>query len=134
MEQRIYLFLRYAEVCFAAASVYEEADADDVALGFIHDIDDFFDRAAGGDDVFDDEDFFTRSDLEAAAQGHLAIFSFGENGTNAQKTRSDLRQDDAAGRRSNDGLDAHILEMVCKFLAELFRVFRMLEHVEFFYI
>lgn len=58
VEQRIYLFLRYAEVCFAAASVYEEADADDVALGFIHDIDDFFDRAAGGDDVFDDEVLF----------------------------------------------------------------------------
>ncbi len=134
VEQRIYLFLRYAEVCFAAASVYEEADADNVALGFIHDIDDFLDRAAGGDDVFDDQNFFTRSDLEAAAKGHLAIFSFGENGTNAQKTRSDLRQNDTASRRSNDGLDAHILEMICKFLAELFRIFRMLEHIEFFYI
>ena len=134
VEQRIYLFLRYAEVCFAAASVYEEADADNVALGFIHDIDDFLDRAAGGDDVFDDQNFFTRSDLEAAAKGHLAIFSFGENGTNAQKTRSDLRQNNTACSRSNNGLNTLILKMFCKFTAELFCIFRMLQYIKLFYI
>ena len=130
----MYFFCRYAEVCFAAASVYEEADAYDIAFSFIDYVYHFFDRAAGGDDVFYDEDFFTRCDFEAAAKGHLAIFSFGENGADAQEARGDLGEDDAAGSRADDGLDAFVFEIVCKFFAKLFGIFRMLQYIEFLYI
>ena len=134
MEQWEYFFLRYTEVGFAAASIYQKADAYNVAFGFIDYIDNFFDRAAGGNDIFYDEDFFTRSYFKATAKCHFAIFSFGENGTNAQKTSGDLRENDAPSSGSDDGFDAFIFEMVCKFFAKFFSVFRMLEYIEFFYI
>ena len=132
MEKRIDLFFGNTEVCLAAGTVYEEADTYDVAFRLVHHVHYFFNGAAGGDNIFYNEHLFTRRNFEAAAKSHLTVFSFGENGTDTQKAGSHLGKDNAAGSRSDNRFNAHALEVVGKFLAQLFRIFRMLENVEFF--
>ena len=116
----------------AAAAVDEETDTDDDATGFLDDIDDLLNRIAGGDDIFDDEDAFTRFDMEAAAQRHDALFTFREDSPRTECLADFMSQQDAAGHRTHDGLDVLVLETFCQFFAELFRIFRMLENVELF--
>lgn len=45
-----------------------------------------------------------------------------------------MSQEDTARHRSHDGLYVLVLKMFCQFLTKFFRVFRMLKHIEFFYI
>ena len=66
MQESLDFIFRYAEFSFTAAAVDEEADTDDDAAGFLDDIDDFLDGTASRDDIFDDEDAFTRFDMETA--------------------------------------------------------------------
>jgi hypothetical protein len=59
---------RHAEVRFLRGAENEDADADDVAFQFFNGGDDLADRPAGRHDVIDDEDFFSRCDMEAATE------------------------------------------------------------------
>lgn len=132
MEESLDFIFRYAEFGLAAAAVDEEADTDDDAAGFLDDIDDFLDGTASRDDIFDDEDAFTRFDVEATAKSHDALFTFREDSPRAESLADFMSQQDAAGHRTHDGLDVLVLETFCQFFAELFRIFRMLENVELF--
>ena len=132
MEESLDFIFRDAKFGLAAAAVDEEADTDDDAAGFLDDIDDFLDGTASRDDIFDDEDAFTRFDVEATAKSHDTLFTFREDSPRAESLADFMSQQDAAGHRTHDGLDVLVLETFCQFLAELFRIFRMLENVEFF--
>lgn len=132
MQESLDFIFRHAEFSFTAAAVDEEADTDDDAAGFLDDIDDFLDGTASRDDIFDDEDAFTRFDMETAAQCHDALFTFREDSPRTKCLANFMSQQDAAGHRTHDGLDVLVLETFCQFLAELFRIFRMLEDVELF--
>ena len=132
VQQGLYLIFRHAEFSLAAAAVDEEADTDDDAAGFFNDIDDFLNRSAGGYDIFDDKDPFTRFDMETAAQGHDAFFSFREDSPRSEGLADFMRQEDAAGHGSHNGLYILILKAFRQFLAKLFRIFRMLKDIEFF--
>ena len=79
MQESLDFIFRYAEFSFTAAAVDEEADTDDDAAGFLDDIDDFLDGTASRADHLDDEDAFTRFDMETASQCHDAFFTFRED-------------------------------------------------------
>ena len=118
------------EADFAAAAVDEHADGDGNTAVGLDDIDDFLDGAAGRDDVFDDQAALTRMQVEAAAEGHLAIDALGEDGARAESLARLMGEQDAAGHRADDGLDVGVLELLGHRLAELLRVLWMLQHVE----
>jgi len=132
VKQSLYLVFRYTEFSLTAAAVDEEADTDDDAAGFINDIDDFLNRTAGGYDIFYDKDAFTRFDMETAAKGHDALFPFRKDGSRTESFADFMSQEDAAGHGAHNGLYILVLKAFSQFLAELFRIFRMLENVEFF--
>ena len=119
------------KVDFAAAAVDEHADGDgDAAVG-LDDVDDFLDGAAGRDDVLDNQAALTRMQVEAAAEGHLTIDALGEDGARAEGLARLMGEQDAAGHRTDDGLDVGVLELLSHRLAELLRVLWMLQHIEF---
>lgn len=132
MKESLDFVFRYAEFSLAAAAVDEEADADDDAASFLDDIDDFLDGTASRNDIFDDEDAFTRFDMEPTAERHDTFFTFREDSPRTERFADFMSQQDAAGHRPHNGLDVLVLETFCQFLAELFRIFRMLENVELF--
>lgn len=74
MEQCLYLVVRNAEVCRAAAAVYEQANANDVAAGSVNNVNNFTNGTAGSYDVFNDENTSTRFDAEAAGGGSFYLF------------------------------------------------------------
>lgn len=132
VKQGLDLIFRYAEFSLATATVDEEANTDDDAASFLDNVDNFLNRTTRRDDIFDDEDAFTRFDVEATAKSHDALFTFREDSPRAESLADFMSQQDAAGHRTHDSLDVLVLETFCQFLAELFRIFRMLENVEFF--
>lgn len=132
MEESLDFIFRHTEFSFAAAAVDEEADTDDDAASFLDNVDNFLNRTTRRDDIFDDEDAFTRFDMETTAQRHDSFFTFRENSSRAKSLANFMSQQDTAGHRSHDGLDVLVFETFCQFFAELFRIFRMLENVELF--
>lgn len=132
VKQGLYLVFRHAEFSLAAAAVDEEADTDDDAAGFFNDIDDFLNRSAGGYDIFDDKDPFTRFDMEPAAQSHDALFPFRKDSPRSESFADFMSQEDAAGHGSHNGLYILILKAFSQFLTKLFRIFRMLKDIKLF--
>ena len=132
MQESLDFIFRYAEFSFTAAAVDEEADTDDDAAGFFNDIDDFLNRSAGGYDIFDDKDPFTRFDMEPAAQSHDALFPFRKDSPRSESFADFMSQEDAAGHGSHNGLYILILKAFSQFLTKLFRIFRMLKDIKLF--
>ena len=130
----MHFFSGHAKVRFSAAAVYQQGYADNLAASFVYHVYYFPNRAAGRHDVFHDKDFFTGSNGKAAAQRHDAFFPFGEDGSRPQSSAGDLGQNDAARSRSDNGFHAFVFEVFRDFIAEFFRVFRVLEYIEFFYV
>ena len=134
MEQREYLFLRHAEISCTTGTVDEQTNAYDITMRLVDHINDFLNGTASSNDIFNNENLFTWFNMETAAQGHLSVFTFCKDGTNTQKASGYLRQNNTACSRSNNGLNTLILKMFCKFTAELFCIFRMLQYIKLFYI
>lgn len=120
-----------AEINFAPAAVDEHADGDRDATVLFHDVDDFFDRAAGRDDVFDDEAALARVQREAAAECHLAVLALCEDRARAERLACLMGEQDAARDGADDGLDVRVFEFFSHGLAELLRVLWVLQDVEF---
>ena len=73
MQQR---FRAHAKIHLAAAAVYQKAHADYLAAVLPHHVHDFLDAAAGGNNIFHYQHPGAFRNLEAAFQGHLAVFPF----------------------------------------------------------
>ncbi len=69
---------------------------------FAHDFEHFFDRAAGRDDVFDDERAVLRPECKTAPQRRDTAFFFNEDRTQAELAGNLVAKHDAANRRAHD--------------------------------
>ncbi len=106
--RRAWTFIfRNAEVCLAAGTVYEEADTYDDAARLVHDVDYFFDGTASRDDIFYDEHLFTRRMLKPRRRVILPFSRSVKMARRAESLADFMGKDDAAGHRSDNGLDAH---------------------------
>ena len=63
----------------AATSIHQHADADGNAAKGANRLDNFLYRAAGGHDIFYDEDAFLWRQSESPTKGHAAVFPLGED-------------------------------------------------------
>jgi hypothetical protein len=70
---------RHIEAGLAGAAVHQHGDGDRRAAGFAHDVEALQDASAAGDDVFDDEYFFTGLEREAAPHHEQVVFLFRED-------------------------------------------------------
>jgi hypothetical protein len=110
-------------------AVDQGACGDYASAGFLDDVDGFFGGAAGGPDVFDDQDVLIGLQREAAAKSHgAAAIALGEESRNAaaegvfgiRKGASDFLPDDDAAKRWGDyRVDTRIRKQSGESLAEL---------------
>ena len=84
------------------APVDEGRGPDDVAPRFARHRDGLAGRAAGGDDVLDDEDPLGGGEREAPAQRQPAVAPFGEDGPDAERAGHLVSDDHAAEGRGQD--------------------------------
>lgn len=70
----------------------------------------FDDAAAARDDVFRDENFFTRRDFKVAAQNEFVVFLFRKNETDTELARDFLPDDQSAHCGREDGFDAEAFQ------------------------
>ena len=112
----------------AVASVDDISDTGEFCPGFVCEGNDLLDRTTGGYHILNDKDSFIGKHLQPPSDLHRAVFSFGENRTNTQRS-SDFRSDNnAADCRRNDNLDFIVFEMSCNFSCEKLQILRILEH------
>jgi hypothetical protein len=120
-----------ADIDGAAATVDDGAGGEDACSGGLGDFDDFAGAAAGGDDIFDDDDGFAGLKVEAAAEAHFADHvAFGEEEAGAEGAGGFVADDEAAeGGRGDgfDGLGGDAAEGLGHHAAELFGVGGVLE-------
>ena len=69
------------------------------------DVEGFLDTPAFGDDVLDDQQAFSRLDLESTAQDEFSLLLFHEDEAALQLPRDFLSDDQSAHGRRDDGLD-----------------------------
>ena len=94
---------RTTEIWFHfSASINNHADRGNGAATGENDIDCFLNAAAAGDDVFDDDEFFIRRDLKAAAQNKFAILFFDKDVAFAQLAADFLADNNSAEGRGDD--------------------------------
>src|SRR5262249_36973653 len=109
------------------AAVDQRADADDVAAARAHALHDFARRAAGGDDVLDDEAALTRCQREPTPQAHHALLTLGEQRADAEGARDLVGDEDAADRGGQHRLSTGGNEGCRERLAEAGRMLGILE-------
>ncbi len=111
----------------SAAAVDDGAGGNGQAAFLFYYADGFARGAAGGPDVFDDQNAFAGLQLEAAAQRHLAgAVAFDENRADTESARHFVADNQAAERGRDDAGDGVILETLGEGAAELFSMLRML--------
>ena len=125
-------FGAHAKINFAAAAVNQKADTNRYAAVFFYNIQNFFYAAAGSNNIFNNQYAGAFRNLEAAFQSHFAVFTFGKNSAGAKRLAYFMCKQNAAGHRADNKL--HIIGCIafCQFLAKHFRIFGMLQHIEFF--
>jgi len=122
------------KVHFAAAAVYEEADTNGNAAFALDDIEHFPDTAARSYNIFHHKDTGSRFDGKAPLEGHLAIDSFRKEESRSKVLCHFIGQENAARHRTDNKFHIVVDEPAGNFLAELFRIFRALQDIEFFHI
>ena len=72
--------------------------------------------------------------MEPTAERHLAVHALRKNGARAKSLARLMREQNAAGHRADNCLNICVLKFFRHRLAELLRVFRMLQHIELLHI
>lgn len=109
-----------AEIDGAVGAIDEHGHGGDDAVMGAHDGDGFPHAAALGDDVFDEENFFTGRDFEAATEDEFAFLLFHKNETQAKLACDFLADDESAHRGRDDGGGAEGPEFFRERAAEFF--------------
>ena len=119
----------------AITAVNEGAGGDDAAAFFFDHTDGFIGGAAGGPDVFNDEDTLAGRKAEAAAEGEMAAGIaldeegpwLSSTGAREQGAGDFVSDDDAAQGRGDDAVELEIVEFSGKGAGKLFSVARVLK-------
>src|SRR6267143_1381607 len=112
----------------AAAPVDQRADADDGAPARPHALHHLAGRAAGGDDVLDDEAALTGRQREPAPQPHHAVLALRKERAHAERARHLVGHEDAADGGGEHALGAGVAERGGQRVAEPRRVLRILKN------
>jgi len=89
----------------AKASIGQCGEGDHIGTQLCQCIGSFHRRAAGGDDIFTDENPLTWADLKSATQFHLAPLALDKNRSHTQSTRQLVSGQYTAQSWSTDGID-----------------------------
>ena len=110
MQEGLHIFPGNAEFRFTAAAVNEEADTGNHAAGSFDNIDDFLYGTACGNNIFNNENAFSRLNTETAAQGHFTVFAFRKNSTRAESFADFMGQENASRHGAHNGPDMFIFK------------------------
>jgi hypothetical protein len=99
-----------AHISNTTASINDRACADDNAAGGAHRLHGLARRAAGCDDVFDNQHALARLQPETPSQRHCTRFSFGKHRARTQRSSCFVSDDYPADRRGDNRLDGLLVE------------------------
>ena len=119
--------LSHAEINCAAAAIDDRTCARHQATCILHYFDRFASRSASSDNVFHHQDLLALPQTKAPSKRHHPCLAFREESTHSERASSLVSYNYSADRRGYHEIDSLVFEIGGKRLANVLRVFGILE-------